>query len=130
MSVKCPYCGEYAQLQPDSKVYGKSYGGQVWLCGPCFAYVGTHKSGKGTKPLGTLANQELRKWRSKAHISFDPLWQSKIKKDPSKKRSARNEAYSWLAMNMGLDIDDCHIGMFDVEKCKQAILICRKYTRI
>jgi len=94
-------------------VYGRSYG-MIYLCRPCDAYVGVHK---GTdKPLGRLADKELRYWKMAAHEAFDPIWQSKAMK--------RNEAYKWLAGCMGLKPKETHIGMFDVQQCKKVIKIC------
>ena len=78
---------------------------------------------KAKKPLGRLADAELRKFKMKAHSFFDQVWQRGYKK--------RSNAYSWLAEKMSIDKKDCHIGMFDVEKCKRVIeitseFLCRK----
>lgn len=70
--VYCDYCGRQAEYVDSKAVYGKSYG-MMYLCRNCMAYVGVHK---GTdKPLGRLANAELRYWKKAAHAEFDPLWQ-------------------------------------------------------
>jgi len=91
----------------------------IYLCRPCDAYVGVHR---GTdKPKGRLANKQLRYWKIAAHEAFDPIWQTKLMK--------RNEAYKWLAECMGLDQKKTHIGMFDVEQCKQVIKICNDERR-
>ena len=59
--VYCDYCGRQAEYVDSKVVYGKSYG-MMYLCRNCMAYVGVHK---GTdKPLGRLANAELRYWKS------------------------------------------------------------------
>jgi len=87
----------------------------VYLCRPCDAYVGVHK---GTdRPLGRLANAELRHWKNAAHASFDPLWQF------GKYRGRRNDAYRWLAEKMGLPEEKTHIGMFDVAQCQKVIIL-------
>lgn len=79
------------------------------------AYVGCHK---GTnKPLGRLANAELRLWKRKAHAAFDPLWKYGVFK------GRRKEAYRWLATVMRLPEEKAHIGMFDVAECKRLISI-------
>jgi len=116
-TVYCPYCGQRAEYVDSAEVYhGHSYG-MCYLCRPCNAYVGVHK---GTdKPLGRLANAELRVWKRAAHDAFDPLWQS------GQFRGRRNAAYSWLADQMHLPIEKTHIGMFDVRQCKAAIRICK-----
>lgn len=114
-TVICDYCGTPAEFVDSSIIYGKSYG-MVYLCPHCGAYVGCHK---GTcKPLGRLANKELREWKMKAHDAFDPIWKSH--------RMRRPAAYAWLAAQMGLPREKTHIGMFDVPECKRVIQICNE----
>jgi hypothetical protein len=36
----------------------------------------------------------------------------------------RHEAYGWLANQLGLSRDDCHIGMFDVAQCERVVRVC------
>jgi hypothetical protein len=125
MSVTCPYCDQAAEYVDSSEVYGRNYG-MMYLCRPCCAWVGVHK---GTnRPLGKLANKELREWKIKAHAAFDPLWKAKMRQGHSKK-AARNSGYTWLAAQMGIPRDECHIGMFDVEQCKRVVEICSPYLR-
>lgn len=115
-TVNCDYCGRRAEFVDSKIVYGKSYG-KIYLCRHCMAYVGVHK---GTdKPLGRLANAELRYWKKAAHAAFDPLWKY------GRFRGYRNAAYGWLSERMGLPVEKTHIGMFDVAQCKKAIQICR-----
>lgn len=114
--VYCPYCGRLAEFVSSKEVYGgRDYGHMIYLCRKCNAYVGCHK---GTdKPLGRLANAQLRYWKQEAHAAFDPIWKYGLKK--------RNEAYAWLASCMGLPVKKTHIGMFDVAQCKQVVAICK-----
>ncbi|MBO6266801.1 MAG: DUF3268 family zinc-finger domain-containing protein [Synergistaceae bacterium] len=120
-SVICPYCGKLAEYVDSAIVYhGRSYG-MIYLCSPCDAYVGVHR---GTdRPLGRLANSELRKWRNAAHAAFDPLWQQ------GEYKRRRNDAYAWLAEKMGLPKEETHIGMFDVEQCRSVIEIINERNR-
>lgn len=113
--VYCDYCGRRAEYVDSAEIYhGKSYG-MIYLCRPCRAYVGVHD---GTnKPLGRLADAELREWKKRAHAAFDPIWQQ------GRFRKKRNKAYAWLAEKMGLTKEETHIGMFDVPQCKQVIQI-------
>lgn len=114
--VICDYCRCQAELVDSSEVYGTSYG-DIYLCRNCGAYVGVHK---GTdRPLGRLANAELRYWKKSAHAAFDPIWEY------GRFKGQRKKAYSWLAGEMGLPVDKTHIGMFDVDQCKKVIQICR-----
>jgi ssDNA-binding Zn-finger/Zn-ribbon topoisomerase 1 len=116
---RCPYCGEKTELKPDIDIYGVTYGGQVYVCRnypTCDAYVGCHK---GTdKPLGRLANKQLRAWKSRAHGKFDFIWQ--------RKKMKRGQAYKWLAEQLDIPVDKCHIGMFDVDLCKRVVEVCSK----
>ena len=127
----CDYCNKQPKYVDSSVVYGKSYG-MIYYCKPCDAYVGVHK---GTdKPLGRLANRELRYWKKEAHKFFDPLWIRKLekrKKEDStyKKCYARGSGYKWLAKQLGITRENCHIGMFNVDKCKEVVAICSKYYK-
>ena len=115
--VFCPYCGAKAKLVDSAIVYGQSYG-MIYLCcnyPVCDAFVGTHK--KSLKPLGTLANAELRVLRKEAHSSFDPLWQSD--------KLSRKEAYAWLAQQLGISQEKTHIGHFNEQTCRQVIEVCQ-----
>ena len=85
-------------------------------CKPCNAYVGCYPDGR---PLGRLANAELRRAKMAAHAAFDPVWKSG--------RMARSEAYSWLSKQLGIRPEDTHIGMFDVEMCNQVVETVKGY---
>lgn len=115
MNVICPYCGQPAQLTDSAEVYGGVSYGNIWLCRPCGARVGTHKH-DGQTPLGTLADAPLRALRMKVHEAFDPLW----KRDPEP-RGARLRWYLKLAAALEIDLSDCHIAMFDDEMCRRSL---------
>ena len=122
MNVTCPYCQQPAQLVSGLIIYPHRLDlGRLkfWLCKPCKAYVGCHKNGDGTKPLGRLANAELRAAKSAAHLAFDPIWKTKI--------MIRTEAYYWLAKQLGIKPTQCHIGEFDIEQCKKVIMECNAF---
>jgi hypothetical protein len=99
------------------------------MCEPCDAHVGVHK---GTdRPLGRLANKELREWKKRAHAAFDPLWTAKLLKrrrergENYKKAWARGSGYAWLATKLSIDRSICHTGMFDVAMCRRVIEVYR-----
>lgn len=130
----CPYCNQTAVLVDSAEVYGGRSYGDLFICpGSCHAYVGVHRS--SGKPLGTLANAELRQWRQKAHAAFDPLWQAKLRKRRKergadyKKVYARGSGYKWLRGLMGMTAKECHISMMNVEQCKQVVEICTNWKR-
>lgn len=123
----CPYCGKPSVLlRSSAEVYhGRDYG-PIWVCRPCGAWVGTHKNSR-FKPLGRMANAELRKWKMKAHGAFDPLWMEKQRREGCSKTKARKAAYAWMANEMGIRPSRCHIGMMDVDQCKLVVEICGRY---
>lgn len=120
----CPYCGQVAVLLISSaKLYRGTDYGAAWACPSwpeCDSYVGCHPG--TTDPLGRLANKELRRAKSKAHATFDPLW-----KNSKPKKGARGRGYRWLAQQLGIEPADCHIGMFDVETCQRVVKLCQPY---
>lgn len=131
-SVLCPYCHKPAEYTDSACVYGGRSYGMIYLCRPCEAWVGVH-DGTDT-PLGRLANKELRQWKMKAHAAFDPLWQRKLEirrqeRGPGyRKHYARGSGYKWLAVQLGIPVEDCHIGMFDVEMCQRVVALCQPYA--
>ena len=117
--VKCDYCNTATRLAKGNEIYQHRpdlSSLNFYLCDSCGAYVGCHKNGDGKRPLGRVANAELRKAKSKAHAAFDPLWKSGS--------MSRGKAYAELAQSMGIYKDQCHIGMFDVEQCKHVVEWC------
>lgn len=123
----CPYCHNSAHLVTGQIIYPHRpdlWKYKFWLCAPCEAYVGCHKQGDGTRPLGRLANRELRDAKQAAHLAFDPLWRNK-----GKAALSRKEAYAWLAEQLDIDPKDCHIGKFDVARCKAVIAICQNKSK-
>ena len=123
----CPYCDNPTEYIDSEYIYGKSYG-MIYICKPCRAYVGVHK---GTDiALGRLANEELREAKKEAHYYFDQIaktglinkiWREYIPETPNRKK-----AYIWLSIQMELEEDLCHIGMFNIEQCKKVVEICKK----
>jgi hypothetical protein len=123
----CLYCGTPAKLIDSAQIYGGRSFGPAWACGrypTCDAYVGCHRGTE--RPLGRLANAELRRAKQAAHAVFDPLWQAKMRLSRISKKTARNAAYQWLARELGIPESDCHIGMFDVDACRRVVEICER----
>ena len=127
----CPYCLEPAVFEASSAgIYGADYGPR-WVCASCGASVGVHKGTR--RPLGRLADRTLRVWKRRAHLAFDPLWLQARDAYPEIHgsirhitRIARTRAYLWLADQMRLSVDECHIGTFDVEHCREVIAIVQR----
>lgn len=119
---RCPFCHSRVSLIDSAKVFGCSYG-FIYLCDSypkCDARVGCHP---GTIiSLGTLADKELRRWRSLAHRQFDPLWQSGV-------FSSRQSAYKWLSKAIKLPLERTHIAMFDIRQCQRVIALVESFAR-
>jgi len=106
----CPFCNKEAIWTENKAIYGRNYGKSYmcYYCKECDAYVGCHEN--TTKPLGTMANAELREWRKKAHAHIDPLWKTG--------KMIRSQVYLKLKEALGKDI---HIGESDIETCKNIL---------
>jgi hypothetical protein len=114
--MKCPYCGLEVQLVDGRRIYPHRpdlYQKKFYLCAPCDAYVGCHAG--TTNPLGRLADSKLRRAKLAAHAAFDPLWKNRT--------MTRGQAYAWLATQLRIPQDLCHIGMMDVDQCRQVVEI-------
>lgn len=113
--MNCPYCQKpVGFIKTSESVYRKDYG-PLYICRPCEAWVGCHP---GTdKPLGRLADKDLRIWKRNAHAAFDPIWREG--------KCTRKNAYLWLSGQLGISVNECHIGMFDTETCKRVVEICK-----
>lgn len=114
----CNICGGPVVFCSNSRIYGREYGsGYCYLCQSCGAYVGTHKP-RPREAMGLLADGPMRAGKKMCHALFDPLW--KGKPNAHKKR---NDLYAWLAEQMGIPVEDCHFGYFDVAQLQKAYSI-------
>ena len=122
----CSYCERPAVFQASSEgLYGGTDYGPVWLCPHCQAWVGCHEG--RNKPLGRLANKDLRQAKMAAHAAFDRLWLAKWRRERCHKNKARHAGYKWLASQLGIDGRVCHIGYMNAAMCRQVVEICRPY---
>lgn len=121
--VTCGYCSLPADLVTGAVIY--PYRVELsdrlfYRCKPCEAHVGCHPG--TTRPLGGLANKQLRLARVQAHAAFDPLW---------KKGSwPRPKAYRWLADRLGIAPDACHIAHFDLNQCRRTVDVVRTLSAL
>lgn len=128
--LMCPYCDREAELVPGIVIYPRRPDlthKRFWRCKPCDAWVGCHDGTE--RPLGRLANAELRQAKQEAHAAFDPLWKRKMERDGCSKGKARGAGYKWLADQLGIDRKRCHIGMMDAETCRRVVEVCRRKGR-
>ena len=127
IEVICPYCKQPAKLVKGKDLYPRHpdlHNRNYWRCDPCEAHVGCHTPNRrfgfdGTQPLGVLANAQLRHAKHMAHQAFDPIWQSG--------RLPRGTAYQWLADQLGIPSDRCHIGEFNLEQCQKVLEVTRRF---
>lgn len=115
----CPGCNEPAELTDGTVIYPHRRDlskHRFWRCAGCGGYVGCHPG--SDRALGTPADGPLRSHRSLVHAAFDPLWRVN---GGRKFFRSRTRAYAWLAEAMGLPADQCHVGMFDHERCALAL---------
>ena len=118
----CNLCGGPVEYVSNAMIYGRQYGsGFCYRCRACGAYVGTHKP-QPHKALGILANAEMREWKQKCHNLFDPFWQGH--KDRQRRRK---NLYIRLAGEMGIDVQDCHFGYFNMDQLKRAYKILERW---
>lgn len=120
IEVNCPYCTRAAKLVTGVVIYPHRpdlYEKWFWQCAPCDAMVGTHVNSHRHHPLGRLANAELRTLKQRCHAIFDPVWK--------KGGIDRNEAYKRLAEKMNIPRTECHIGLFDEDRCRRALEILK-----
>ena len=120
--IKCPYCGAHAAYRPAAVVYGestfkKSADTYLYVCSrwpSCDTYVSAHKKSK--KPMGTLANRELRHKRMLAHQSLNAVGKHY--------KMEKQDLYIWLQAKMAFTEEQTHIAMFSEYRCDQVIALC------
>lgn len=113
----CRYCDTLTVIVLGDKIYPhlpQFHSSKYYLCPKCGAYVGANST--TGKPLGEVADKQLRAKRQQAHGIFDGLWKSG--------KMTRSKAYRWLSSKMNLSSEECHIGRFDEELCQKVINIC------
>lgn len=112
-SPPCIECGRSTELVTGRDIYPHRpdlHDRNFWQC-LCGAYCGTHRG--TTASLGYPCGGVTREARKAAHAAFDQLWRGP---QACKSRSA---AYRWLAREMGLHPDNCHIGTMNAAQARE-----------
>ncbi|TXH35247.1 MAG: hypothetical protein E6Q98_15760 [Rhodospirillaceae bacterium] len=107
MKVTCPYCSSAAEL------IGEHPAG-AWVCTgepTCDAYCGADKHGR---PIGTLANADLRRARAAAHMAIARL--------PIRLKAARRR----IAKELNIALTDCHVDRLTEAQCWRVVEICNR----
>lgn len=112
--MQCNICGsDEIRKTKNDEIYGRIYGrGDIFLCDNCRSYVGCHPDGR---PLGLLANREMRDLKVKCHSLFDPIWKNK--------EVPRGKLYGRLSNILKINKKDCHFGHFDVDMLNECLSI-------
>lgn len=108
-------CSANIGFVPNAVIYGEPQGEWpfAWLCHDCGASVACHF--KTQIPMGRMADKTTRRLRSKAHQEFDQIWKSGLMN--------RDKAYSWLAIQLGLDVSQTHISWLSKDQLKDVITL-------
>lgn len=88
-----------------------------YYCPKCKA---TASITEDNKIYGTFANKKTRELRNKAHKTFDKLWSG------DKFNITRSQAYDWLAAELIIDRELCHISYMGDSMLLQVVKACEK----
>lgn len=112
-------CSPNVKLTTNDRIYGRKHNQwpYVYYCEDCGAAVGCHPN--TYSPLGRLADKTTRHLRAKAHESFDVLWRSGLMK--------RSDAYRWLARELEIDGEACHISLLTQDQLRITTERAAKY---
>ena len=119
--MKCPYCGKNVVFRSADGVSKENkFNTMLYVCSDypkCDAYV---RVKPGTKrPMGTLADSNLRALRTEAHFYFDQLHESGA--------MTKQQAYQWLAYKVSAPLSQAHIGYMREYYCQRVIEECKKW---
>ena len=128
----CSSCGATSKLCTGREVYsnaGMYANALFWKCPACTdSHCGCQPH--SDLPLGTPGDARTREARQAAHLMFDPMWKARPGESvPSHVTTARRSAaYAWLAAAMGIPVEECHIGLFDYNRCRKAMTVVAANT--
>lgn len=123
----CPYCGGDAVLVTGWTISQDLSNRKYWYCAGDNAYIGAHA--KTERPLGTMADPDLREARRAAHVEFDEIWQEKALRETLEPFHARGKGYRWLAEQMQIPVSEANISTMGLEQCAIVIRICRPFAQ-
>ena len=88
----------------------------------CGALVSCHP---GTAIAAGRPGSARTRWaRAKVHEAFDLRWNGGGSRMGNASGRARRKAYAWLARQLGIDVDACHVGWFDEATCWRVVEAC------
>lgn len=124
----CQHCGEPGELVSAQEIFGhreRFSQARFWLCRPCRAYAPAKPNGRA---LGRPANAQLRDARLKLHERFDAIWRQapplyEINSEQERiiiLSTAKRRTYAYLASLLSIDVKECQIEQFDLQRCRDA----------
>lgn len=122
------YCCQCKQDVDSLLVTGKDVYGHrkdlhslpFWRCNTCRNFVGCHHKTKNrTKPLGVIANKEIKNARIHIHALLDPIWQ--------KKRLPSGVIYAKINEKLGYPYHTAEIR--DIDVAREVYRIVREIAR-
>ncbi|MEC5150900.1 zinc-finger-containing protein [Cryobacterium sp. GrIS_2_6] len=115
--VICPNDGKPAPWVENKEKYGRNYG-KSYMCYYCKehdTYVGCHNNTR--QPLGSMADEPLRKARMAVHAKIDPLWRVQ--------GHSRKDVYRFISKELGYQY---HTGESDINTCNIILKMMFKLT--
>jgi hypothetical protein len=120
----CVECGGRGEMVGGAKVHPNKperHNRIFYLC-KCGAFVSCHP---GTAfAAGRPAHGPVRYLRHKAHQALDAIWCGSGRVKGIATGYARHKAYKWLAAQMNIPVEECHIGRFGAAECRLVIELC------
>lgn len=90
-------------------------------CNSCNATASVNHA---NKPVGTFADKSTRKLRDIAHKEFDRIWRNSINE------TSRDDAYEWLAKELMIPLDLCHLSFMGKDALKKVIEVSKKRCEV
>ena len=116
--LQCADCGSRMRRRWSERRRKWFYGCVRWP--QCNGVLGCHPDGS---PLGKPADSATRMARSRLHELFDGLWHGPAR------RMRRKDAYALLARLLGMRGEDCHIALFDADRCRESVKVLEVWLR-
>lgn len=91
---------------------------RFYLCEKCGRRCGAHPG--SWEPIGVPATIVERRLRMVVHGKFDEMW---MRIDKRERNQMRCRLYSWLSHQLGLPLEQTHVGMMDERTLRRAIIV-------
>lgn len=115
MKIFCVECDKdvEAKIVTGSMVYPNNKRvafDRFWMCNHCKNFVGCHKNANKNqlRPLGVIANKQLKSIRMQIHDIIDPIWREEKLK--------RGEVYALISQELGYQFHAGELRSIDEAK--------------